>query len=168
MIKGSYSISTNPMINHINLGTESPKLVSSNKEVFYPYNISKYLRISGSSRGINAYDYFFNWEIREPDLICSSERIEAKISFVTQASELNKNDLIYIYPNPSKSDVLSIHSSLDTPGKMTVYNLDGKLIITTKIDHNNNNIDVSKIQAGIYNIKIAQGRKSWFVKWIKF
>ena len=64
--------------------------------------------------------------------------------------------------------MLSIHSSLDTPGKMTVYNLDGKLIITTKIDHNNNNIDVSKIQAGIYNIKIAQGRKSWFVKWIKF
>lgn len=168
LIKGSYSISTNPMINHINLGTESPKLVSSNKEVFYPYNISKYLRISGSSRGINAYDYFFNWEIREPDLICSSERIEAKISFVTQASELNKNDLIYIYPNPSKSDVLSIHSPLTTPGKMTVYNLDGKLIITTKIDHNNNNIDVSNIQAGIYNIKIVQGRKSWFVKWIKF
>lgn len=167
LVKGSYSISTNPVINHINLGGESPKLVSSNKEVLYPYNISKFLRISGSSRGINAYDYFFNWEIREPDLICSSERIEAKISFVTQTSELINNDLIYIYPNPSKSDVLSIHSALTSPGKMAVYNLDGKLISTTNIDHNKINIDVSNIQTGIYNIKITQGGQSWFIKWVK-
>jgi len=63
--------------------------------------------------------------------------------------------------------MLSIHSELTSPGMMAVYNLDGKLIITRNIDHHNNNIDVSNIQTGIYNIKVAQGGQTWFMKWVK-
>lgn len=82
-------------------------------------------------------------------------------SIITGITSVNNNLEVSIYPNPS-SDFINIktNSKID---EVRVYNVQGALLIQSK----SNSIDVSKISAGNYFLKITQGNKNIIKRFLK-
>ncbi len=72
---------------------------------------------------------------------------------------------INIYPNPIIGNYLFANTSEDL--NATIYNLLGKTILTTRITKNNNQINLTNLQSGIYLIKLANNKGSITKKIIK-
>jgi len=76
-------------------------------------------------------------------------------------------DLISVYPNPSK-DLLNIEffrSFIDA--KATIFDTQGKHLISKNLDSNNGFIDVSKLESGIYLLTIENESISTTKRFIK-
>jgi len=86
--------------------------------------------------------------------------------YETTAS-VNDNVLnsITMYPNPTNGNILFIKATENT--KVTIYNLLGKVVHSASITANKNDIDVSKLNNGIYVVKITADGKSSTKKLIK-
>ena len=71
-----------------------------------------------------------------------------------------QKESVEIFPNPC-DEVLNIFASADTNTsyKMEIIALDGK-IIRTFFNNQEDNIDVSDIQSGVYILKYSDGNKS--------
>ncbi len=69
---------------------------------------------------------------------------------------------ISYFPNPTNS-MLFIESN-ETPVKVSIYNILGKEVISTK---NSKKIDVSALPSGVYIIKISDGVRQTNRKFIK-
>ena len=63
------------------------------------------------------------------------------------------NDKFKVYPNPSKS-ILNIEMTSFLNAKTTVYDLNGRLLISQEIDQENSKINISDLANGIYLLKI--------------
>lgn len=83
---------------------------------------------------------------------------------VVGLSEINEN-AVTVYPNPV-SDVLNI-SSETTISSVKVYNLTGQLIMETKLNTTERELNVSNLSSGIYIIKLEVDNSSVNYKIIK-
>lgn len=62
-----------------------------------------------------------------------------------------KQDVISIYPNPVKNSfIISKSGGAD----IEIYNITGKLLTKTRIDNNQQEIDISDFGSGIYFVRI--------------
>jgi hypothetical protein len=82
-----------------------------------------------------------------------------------------ENDLetFKIYPNPSRDLVYISLQSVSDKVNVQILDVQGKMILDANqslIDANTS-IDVSKIQSGIYFMKVSADGKSTVKKWIK-
>lgn len=59
-----------------------------------------------------------------------------------------------IYPNPVSQDKVYISTINNAPKKIEIYNVLGKIILTVSIFQNE--LNISKLKAGIYIIKITE------------
>ncbi len=107
------------------------------------------------------YDNFANeeyWGIvtrnREPKL---SYYVVQEIYEATSLS-INDNFLdINIYPNPVSDGFLNIVSNSNNPLNISVYDLNGKEVISQKIIFDS--IDISSLSQGIYSLILSEGKK---------
>lgn len=64
-----------------------------------------------------------------------------------------------IYPNPV-TDVLNINTKLSKEENAVIYNMEGRVVLKTKISNGKNTIDVSKLAKGNYIISLTDGNVS--------
>ena len=67
---------------------------------------------------------------------------------------LSSNQTIGLYPNPTNKGYVNISANISGVITANVYDILGKVIISSKID--NNRLDVSNLKSGMYVIKIKQ------------
>lgn len=85
-------------------------------------------------------------------------------SFVTAVNDLVPDDLS-VYPNPA-SDRLFI-SGLDKPATVKIYTTNGILVVSEVLNKNVNEIPISKLEDGVYIVKITSENKNWMKKILK-
>ena len=70
-----------------------------------------------------------------------------------------------MFPNPVNGN--KIYFSVTEDATITIYNVLGKLLLTSEITKSKNNIDISEFSKGIYLIKINSGKQFITKKLIK-
>ena len=65
----------------------------------------------------------------------------------------NVNSVFNVYPNPSKS-IITINALENRVNTIKIYSLNGNILIEKKGNYKNLEVDISKLTAGIYFIKI--------------
>lgn len=76
----------------------------------------------------------------------------------------NTINQLEIYPNPV-TDVLNISTKLSKEENAVIYNMEGRVVLKTKISNGKNTIDVSKLSKGSYIISLTEGNvSSKFIK----
>jgi len=66
-----------------------------------------------------------------------------------------------MYPNPVQGD--QVYLNLSKEATVSIYNVLGKLVSTSKVTKNNNVIQIGKLASGIYLVKI-QSEKQYIAK----
>jgi hypothetical protein len=76
---------------------------------------------------------------------------------------------ISIFPNPTSSAItIQSQESLNCIGKMvSIYNHLGQVVTTTTLQAHNQRIDVSRLQSGVYFIRIAGVKTDGMAKFVK-
>ena len=74
----------------------------------------------------------------------------------------NTNQNISIFPNPT-SDFITI-SGINNIAQTFIYNAEGKLLMSTKINSDNNKIDLSGLTKGVYTLKVISNKNSFTEK----
>ncbi len=97
-------------------------------------------------------------------------------NFVVEGTLSNNNEAVFnrlsIYPNPADTQInISMISELNEPLKVSLFDLQGRLIknvsFETSISNINELIDISTIPSGFYILKIAQGTLIYNTKIVK-
>ena len=75
--------------------------------------------------------------------------------FVTKTEELKSSNQVSIFPNPSENNVrINIENSELKKMKYSVFDVNGKMLEHGKIKNNNQLLDISSFDSGMYLIKI--------------
>jgi phosphatidylserine/phosphatidylglycerophosphate/cardiolipin synthase-like enzyme len=86
---------------------------------------------------------------------------------VTDINENSLSDnLINIYPNPA-SDKITVKNNSDELQEVSIYSINGQLMIQKEINSPEMNIDISSLSQGIYVIRISGNSNSFVTKMIK-
>ena len=84
------------------------------------------------------------------------------LSFVKNSSaSLNNNPIsgFASYPNPVSNGILNISSASTSVKEVTIFNLLGKQVLSSRFSGIKKNIDVSSINAGMYILKVTEEGK---------
>ena len=84
------------------------------------------------------------------------------LMIVTTSASLKNNAIIGFatYPNPVSDGVLNISSASTSVKNLTIFNLLGKQVLSSRFSGVNKNIDVSSINAGMYILKVTEEGKT--------
>jgi hypothetical protein len=86
---------------------------------------------------------------------CSSVSLISNVSVVSCASfDENRNDLILLYPNPTKENLTLQNIDLNLFSSIELIALSGNVLQSWNISSNEENLSLKDIQAGSYFIKI--------------
>ncbi len=85
-------------------------------------------------------------------------------SVITGVDELNleSSAIMKVYPNPV-SDVVYIQNAPETDFTVSIYRMNGMLVLTTKLSSGSKSIDVSYLSSGLYLLNV-NSRTFKFVK----
>lgn len=78
----------------------------------------------------------------------------------------NKTNLFALYPNPAQNSI-SVSSTLNEDLSVVIYDINGREIINKSVKANQNNIDVSQLNLGVYMMKISGKTTTETLKFIK-
>ena len=109
-----------------------------------------------SSNGSGNYIVYF----KKNGMSCGDE------IFVGLEEQLASEMLFSISPNPSQNS-LTITSEKDIDGTVAIYNLTGQELQKVRIDGQTLRIDISKLKAGIYLLRLVSGNNVVVKKIIK-
>ncbi len=94
---------------------------------------------------------------------------QGNMSVNVSACNLGTNDIAVktfsVYPNPAKNIVNIINSKNDMINKISLYDVDGKLVFMNI--GNLNSIDITSLKKGIYVMQISSEKKTESIKVIK-
>ena len=95
------------------------------------------------------------WVSSSNDFNCESERVEIVVTVEETMSVGEENMLngLSIYPNPTNG-VLTLSNTLDTEVFATVYDLNGRLLLSKTFGQNSNTLDLSNLNTGVYIVKL--------------
>ena len=102
------------------------------------------------------------WSLRYMDATIANYGLPGKSGYsvrcirdsTAQINEINYQDEIKIYPNPS-IDRITIDCANKQPIKMQVYNMVGECVLQREFSNCTNEINVSSLSKGIYEIKLT-------------
>jgi hypothetical protein len=130
LVPGSnYQLGTRTVQNIVLLGTESPRLQRSNTGVSMPYILDGMLTIKDTNYGNSLYYYFYDWELREPDMTCASERSEvtALVRLCTGLDQPLLGASLSLAPNPASDwTILQAELPADLPIEWRVMDRMGR------------------------------------------
>lgn len=78
---------------------------------------------------------------------------------VVSVLEADIKEMVSIYPNPA-SDHISVSLEDASSATVTILNSAGKSVINTVLNNTESTIDISKLGAGLYIVKVDNGKKS--------
>lgn len=115
------------------LGTQlnsNPALFRNNSGTAYPYILPGIVSIVTSSAGADYYYFFYDWEIRESNRLCSSNRIavEAVVESCTGIRPSGDQNLFTLHPNPT-SGTTSLSTLMTGSGRIQISLFDSKGIL---------------------------------------
>ncbi|MFD1552871.1 hypothetical protein DNU06_08095 [Putridiphycobacter roseus] len=87
-----------------------------------------------------------------------------KHSFLSNKETIHKSNYS-VYPNPSKGSITIAGEMQNT--KVSIYTLAGQLLMTKNMLSNQQNMDISQLENGVYLVKIQQNEASEIIKIIK-
>jgi hypothetical protein len=96
-------------------------------------------------------------------------KLEICYTPITLDAEIKMNNsFISVYPNPTKSLVnIAFAEKKISNGEIIIFNTKGEELIIQKITKNRIHIDLSKLQSGVYIVKVTTGKTSEVKKIIK-
>jgi hypothetical protein len=154
------------------LGTgNTPNMYRNNSGVQYPYNLNGFVSITSSSAGSQYYYFFYDWEIKGPDMICTSLRTPATMH-VQNCLGIDENQntgLIAVYPNPTKELIsVRLKNQANADIKISIADLTGKLVFEKsfpKADADfNTTLNLAGNAAGVYMLKATINGFEYFQK----
>ncbi len=147
-------------------GNIPPNLFRNNSGVQYPYEINGFVSITSSSAGSQYYYFFYDWEVKGLDMICTSARTPATllVQNCLGISETLNSLPVSIFPNPSYGKfTLLFHTFTDEEFIITVTDLAGRtlLVKSAKPVHvgHQMELDLSTSGAGMHLLHIKAGEK---------
>ncbi|HLV13929.1 MAG TPA: LamG-like jellyroll fold domain-containing protein [Xanthomarina sp.] len=95
------------------------------------------------------------WVSSTNDNGCESELVEIVVEVVETlgVEELDLLGALRVYPNPTNG-ILNLSSNLDTEVLVTVYDLNGRVLLDTSCNQNSNSINISHLNSGVYILKL--------------
>jgi len=63
-----------------------------------------------------------------------------------------------LYPNPAFDNYIYITTSQNEPKEITIYDIFGKVVLRNRI--NQNALDISHLDSGVYVLQVIEGKKS--------
>lgn len=136
--------------------------------VDFPYAIGDVGEITGSSTGSLTYYYFYDWEIKTPDIVCVSDRAEAMV-IVTGLQDLQETGSVQVFPNPSSTDLfVQLEAKVSGKVHLLLRNELGQTVLQAPIHSanlgtNNFHLDLSHLTAGMYFLELRlQGETAVF------
>lgn len=151
------SLTTDAETNLLNIGTPGPRLQRSSNNVEYPYIVDDVVTIKDSNYGEDYYYYFYDWRISTGSSACISEKtkIDVIVEEPNSLLELNEESDFLVYPNPSSGLVNIVTGShMQLPIEVSLFSIDGSLIVKTSISYNEALVDFTAIQKGMYLLEI--------------
>jgi hypothetical protein len=126
---------------------------------------------SKNTTGIHHYNFVVNnnktgvlyYKLKQIDL-------DGKFQFShVIAIERKGGTLLKVYPNPAQDNLSVSIPEGSTGGILTIYALDGKIVYSKTLMSNEliSNINISKLNNGIYNLIISKGKESFSQKFLK-
>ena len=97
-------------------------------------------------------------------LLCVNILAAAAISTLAENNSNDALTIVSLYPNPTR-DILNIETNSATKLNYTVINYLGQVVKSGSIE--NNSLNVSNLNAGVYILQINDGQKSITKKFIK-
>ncbi len=86
---------------------------------------------------------------------CISDTSNVLYIAVTGLSDLSDNNNIHIYPNPANDNITIENTSLNNKDEMiSIYNIQGQLLIQQPMLRTKINIDISGFAGGMYYVKV--------------
>lgn len=146
--KGSYTIICDRTDQLMNLGP-----------LDYPFPIASFGQIDSSSVSLNFYPYFYNWQVRQADVSCISDKTVVPI-LATNTLDASKKQNLYLYPIPTTDKLFINGDDVLKHANYYIYTLDGQLVKQFDIKNETNVIETSELKAGSYLIKIVTSEYS--------
>jgi len=154
-------LTTNTAQNQAVLGFGSPRLRRTSAGVMYPYETPNVVTIRTSNFGNDVYYYFYNWEIKQPDTECVSERVPvyAVVLEPSAAQEFWLGDTrLSLSPNPAGEEtVLNLSLPLQAVANLTITDLNGRMLTQAVLPAGQTQLrlDVQALTPGVYHLRLA-------------
>ena len=137
----------------LGLGNINAGLYKNNNGAVFPYSISNFISITGANNSgtqNNWYNYY-NLQFKEK---CISNFSEATAVFMLPSIVKSiDNDKLLVYPNPT-TNLVNI-SNDQTIYSISIFDMNGSLILNKSYQKNNISINTSDFAKGVYSVKIV-------------
>ena len=107
------------------------------------------------------------WSVTDASYNTTVDSIVIVVNEVDYTSIDDKDNILSIYPNPASNFLNITLAENYNSANVIITDLSGKLIKTTKINRNNENINISSLKPGIYLIRISTPGNMFVGRFIK-
>ena len=153
------------------VGTEDLYRNNPGSGIAFPFSISNFCSITGTSAGAGYYYFFYNWDVRLPDNTCSSARIPAT-AFVTapnSIADVNLLNSLQLFPNPASNSVTVSFTLLESNDiSLQLVDALGKIVSDKQLHAVNGNfqevISLEGASKGIYTVHLLSADKNYYHK----
>ncbi|WP_367391796.1 FG-GAP-like repeat-containing protein [Lewinella sp. LCG006] len=141
-------------------------LFRNNDQVNYPYPIGTDLgALTTSFYGDNYYYYFYNWQVETPAIACVSTRVPVEVTIVN-VNEIPEVETLSLFPNPAQTNLrveMTLVEKADL--QLRLFNALGQVVYQealtdTALGLQTQDIDVSKLPAGVYQLQLRAGDRT--------
>lgn len=166
-----YSISTNAAQNEALFGSVSPKLYRSDRDVNYPYKIENLISMYSSTFGEEYYYYFYDWKVKEPDLVCESPRVEVFVVVDEQVSVNQVNPVFpgKVFPVPANTKLeIYFPEGMNHNASLQLFSAEGIMIENKQSfdlrEQNQVRIDIANLANGMYYLLLKMSDEVYSTK----
>ncbi len=86
---------------------------------------------------------------------CVYTSLDYTVEATTSANEVAILSDLRVFPNPASEELnINLESSVFTIQRINVVSIDGKTVLTQNVSSNNNRMDISNIQSGVYLLQM--------------
>lgn len=133
----------------------------------YPNTYNEYRYVDGCGRAYNYYNsYGAGYSFTELMYFKKGDDEWGEPILILGQEEINDNAFLNIYPNPA-SDRLYIDFYRNTKKMVSVYTINGRKMLSEKMNSNQNSLNISELYPGTYLIAVYYDKevfKKVFVK----
>jgi hypothetical protein len=155
-----YYLMTDAAFNQTLLGQNSPRLQRENSGslIVYPYLIGDLVSITSNQYGNQYYFYYYNIQVEEAPIYCSSEirAVNVVVDNSTSISD-NMSAFVGIYPNPADK-FISVTTEFAN-NNLTLMDAAGRIIKNQTISQSGT-FGIEEVPSGIYLLRVANEKSN--------
>jgi hypothetical protein len=117
-----------------------------------------YARVYGSNTTVNSATSCYTLRVALGTATRIADVITNSFNNQSSGTELNENSKqVAIYPNPAQNTLNVNLSGLSGTSEVVIYNMNGTRVMSKSTGKANTEIDLSKLQRGVYMVKVFNG-----------